>query len=382
MPENAALIELDAELMGRALELGRSGDPSPNPHVGAVIAVGREIVGEGFHNLAGDEHAEIVALKAAGERARGATLYVTVEPCNHTGRTGPCVDAILAAGIRRVVVGCPDPNPHVPGGGAERLREQGVEVVTGILEDEAKRLILPWTRYVTKGASYLSLKLAISLDGRVATRTGISKWITGPKSRARVHALRGTYDAVMVGINTVLADDPQLTVRDVPGRNPVRVIVDSKLRTPEDSKLVATARETPTCVITTVDAPAALGERLEAAGVAVVRVPTTGSGRCDMGAALRALAAREVVSVLCEGGAELAGSLLAGRLPSELHVFIAPVLLGPRGIPGAVDWAGPEAPAQAPRIDPPTWELCGNDAYVSGPIVYPKKKVAPPPEGT
>jgi diaminohydroxyphosphoribosylaminopyrimidine deaminase/5-amino-6-(5-phosphoribosylamino)uracil reductase len=323
--------------------------------VGAVVAREREIVGEGFHTLAGDEHAEIVALRAAGDKTRGATLYVTIEPCNHTGRTGPCADAIVSAGIKRVVIGTRDPNPHVQGGGVERLRERGVEVVTGILEDEAKRLILPWTKYVTKAASYLSLKLAISLDGRVATRTGISKWITGPKSRARVHALRGTYDAVMVGINTVLADDPQLTVRDVPGRNPVRVIVDSKLRTPADSRLVTTARETPTCVITTVDAPVALSERLEAAGVAVIRVPTTGGGRVDLAATLRALAAREVVSVLCEGGAELAGSLLAGRLPSELHVFIAPVLLGPRGIPGAVDWA-----------------------YVSGPIVYPKKK--PPTE--
>ena len=162
MPENAALSELDAELMARALELGHSGDPSPNPHVGAVVAREREIVGEGFHNLAGDEHAEIVALRAAGEKANGATLYVTIEPCNHTGRTGPCADAIVSAGIKRVVIGTRDPNPHVQGGGVDRLREGGVEVVSGILEDEAKRLILPWTKYVTKGASYLSLKLAIS----------------------------------------------------------------------------------------------------------------------------------------------------------------------------------------------------------------------------
>jgi diaminohydroxyphosphoribosylaminopyrimidine deaminase/5-amino-6-(5-phosphoribosylamino)uracil reductase len=160
----------------------------------------------------------------------------------------------------------------------------------------------------------------------------------------------------------------------------VRVVVDSKLRTPVDCQLVVTARDTPTCVVTTVDAPEALARQLEALGVAIVRVPPTSSGRCDMAHALRALAAREVVSVLCEGGAELAGSLLAGRLPSEMHVFVAPVLLGPRGIPGAVDWAGPEAPAQAPRIEPPSWELCGQDAYVHGPIVYPRKKTPSAPE--
>lgn len=379
MAANAAQTDIDAELMGKAIELAHNGDPSPNPHVGAIVADGRTVLGEGFHNLAGDEHAEVVALKAAGAKAAGKTLYVSLEPCNHQGRTGPCVDAILKSKVKRIVIGCRDPNPHVPGGGVERLKEAGVEVVVGVLEEQAARVIQPWKKYIVDGAAYLSLKLAISLDGRVATRTGVSKWITGPQSRARVHALRASYDATMVGVNTVIADNPRLTVRDVPGRSPVRAVVDSKLRIPLDCTLVTTAKEVPTCVITTVDASQPIGEKLEAAGVAVVRVPASASGRCDMAAALRGLAAREVVSVLCEGGAELAGSLLADRLPNELHVFIAPVLLGPRGYPGAVDWAGPEAPAHAPRIDPPTWELCGNDAYVFGPIVYPKKTPATPP---
>jgi diaminohydroxyphosphoribosylaminopyrimidine deaminase/5-amino-6-(5-phosphoribosylamino)uracil reductase len=177
----------------------------------------------------------------------------------------------------------------------------------------------------------------------------------------------------MVGINTVIADDPLLTVRDIPGRSPVRVIVDSKLRLPTSSQMVVTAKEVPTCVVTTKGASRAASESLEAAGVAVIPVPPTAEGRCDMKVALRELAAREVVSVLCEGGAELTGSLLAARLPDELHAFVAPLLLGPRGRAGAVDWAGPESPGDAPHIEPARWELCGCDAYVSGPLVFPKR---------
>lgn len=365
--------DIDSQLMSRALELAGNGDPSPNPHVGAVIADGEEIIAEAFHEAAGLDHAEVVALRAAGDAANGKTLYVTLEPCNHEGRTPPCVDAILAAGISRVVIGCRDPNPGVQGGGVERLREAGVEVTVGVLENEARAIIKPWSKYITTGVAFLALKAAVSIDGRIATRTGASRWITCPEARARVHTLRSTHDAVMVGINTVIADDPRLTVRDVPGRSPVRVVIDSKLRIPTNSQLVTTARETPTCVITTLEASRAVAEALEESGVAVIRVPATTEGRCDMLAALRELAAREVVSVICEGGAELAGSLLAAQLPDEMHVFVAPVLLGPRGRPAAVDWAGPENPADAPRIEPPRWELCGTDAYVSGPMLYPKK---------
>ncbi len=365
--------DIDSQLMSRALELAQSGDPSPNPHVGAVIADGEEILAEAFHEAAGLDHAEVVALRAAGDGAKGKTLYVTLEPCNHEGRTPPCVDAILAAGISRVVIGCRDPNPGVPGEGVERLREAGIEVSVGVMESEARALIKPWAKYITSGVAFLALKAAVSLDGRIATRTGASRWISCPEARARVHTLRSTHDAVMVGINTVIADDPRLTVRDVPGRSPVRVVVDSKLRLPTNSQLVTTARETPTCVITTLEASRAVGEALEEGGVALIRVPPTTEGRCDMLSALRELAAREVVSVICEGGAELAGSLLAAQLPDEMHVFVAPLLLGPRGRPAAVDWAGPENPADAPRIEAPRWELCGSDAYVSGPMLYPKK---------
>jgi diaminohydroxyphosphoribosylaminopyrimidine deaminase/5-amino-6-(5-phosphoribosylamino)uracil reductase len=365
--------DFDAQHMKRALELGRQGDPSPNPHVGCVIARGDQVLGEGHHASAGAEHAEVVALKKAGKKAKGATLYATLEPCNHVGKTPPCVDAILAAGITRVVIGRRDPNPRVTGGGFERLEQANIEVKLGVLDQECKELIRPWAHFITTGRSYLSLKLAVSLDGRIATRTGASKWITCQESRTRVHQLRGQHDAVMLGVNTVLADDPRLTVRDVPGRSPIRVVIDSKLRLPPNSHLAQTAQQTPTCVMTTHAAPTSAEAELGALGVRIVRVPATAEGRCDPQAVLEELAAREVVNVLCEGGAELAGSLLAARLPSELHVFVAPVLLGPRGRPGAVDWAGPESPSDAPRISPPRWELCGSDAYVWGPIVFPKK---------
>ena len=366
--------DLDSDLMRRALELGQGGDPTPNPHVGAVIAdAAGNIVGEGFHQAAGLDHAEVVALKKAGGAARGKTLYVTLEPCNHQGRTPPCVDAILAAGISRVVIGCRDPDPRVDGGGIERLEAAGVSVTIGVQEAAAKALIQPWAKYVTQHTCFVTLKLAISLDGRIATRTGASKWITGPESRIKVQTLRAHHDAVMVGINTVLTDNPRLTVRDVPGRSPIRVIVDSKLRIPLTSQVVQTAGEIPTCVVTTLQAPATPEQALSHAGVRVIRVPATAEGRCDPVVMFRELAAREVVSVMTEGGSELAGSLLAHRLPDQLHVFVAPVLLGPRGRPGAVDWAGPENPSDAPRIDPARWELCGTDAYVWGPIAYPKK---------
>ena len=366
--------DLDSELMSRALELGVGGDPTPNPHVGALIADAEgNIVAEGFHEAAGLDHAEVVALKKAGAAARGKTLYVTLEPCNHVGRTPPCVDAILAAGITRVVIGCRDPDPRVQGGGVERLQAAGISVTVGVQEPAAKALIQPWAKYVTEHTSFVTLKLAISLDGRIATRTGASKWITCPEARIKVQTLRAHHDAVMVGINTVLTDNPRLTVRDVPGRNPIRVIVDSKLRLPLGSQVVQTANEIPTCVITTLAAPSSAEQALAHVGVRVIRVPATAEGRCDPVVTFRELAAREVVSVMCEGGSELAGSLLAHRLPDQLHVFVAPVLLGPRGRPGAVDWAGPENPADAPRIDPARWELCGTDAYVWGPIAYPKK---------
>ncbi len=366
-----AIDPADEKWMARALELGAKGEPSPNPHVGAVVVKGGEVLGEGHHQRAGDDHAEIAALRVAGANAAGATLYVTLEPCNHTGRTPPCTDAIVAAKVARVVIGCADPNPHVEGGGAERLRNAGIAVTVGVHGAQAKRLVAPWSKFVTVGIPYVSLKLALSLDGRIATRTGASKWVTGPEARARVHLLRAAHDAIAVGIGTALADDPRLTVRGVPGKSPLRVVFDTKLRLAAHSRLVTTAAETPTWVICSEDAPSSNEEALVVRGVEIIRAPSSTEGRIDAVAALKILASRGVVTLLCEGGAELAGSMLAGRLADELHAFIAPILLGPRGRPGAVDWAGPATPAEAPRIAEPQWEVCGSDAHVFGQLVYP-----------
>jgi diaminohydroxyphosphoribosylaminopyrimidine deaminase/5-amino-6-(5-phosphoribosylamino)uracil reductase len=366
-----AISREDQKWMALAIQRGGLGSPSPNPHVGAVVMKDGEAVGVGHHDRAGGDHAEVVALRAAGEAAKGGTLYATLEPCNHVGRTPPCTDAILKAKVARVVVGTLDPNPHVEGGGVEKLRNAGVVVDVGCREEECARLIGPWSKFVTAGIPYVVLKLALSLDGRIASRTGASKWVTGPEARARVHLLRARHDAVMIGIGTALADDPRLTVRDAPGDNPLRVVLDTRLRMPVSARLVQTAREAPTWVICTTDAPSSAEEALLERGVEVLRAPASAEGRIDVNSALKMLAERGVVSVMVEGGAELAGSMLAGGFADELHCFVAPILLGPRGRPGAVDWAGPATPADAPAIADPQWEVCGVDAHVWGPLRYP-----------
>ena len=362
----------DERWMDVALTHAKNGKPSPNPHVGAIVVKNGELVASAHHERAGTDHAEVIALRAAGDKAAGASLYVTLEPCNHHGRTTPCTDAIIAAKVARVIVGCLDPNPHVEGGGAERLRAAGIEVVIGVREEKSHAWIAPWAKHITLGVPYVSLKLALSLDGRIATRTGESKWVTGPDARAKVHLLRAKSDGIAVGIGTALADDPRLTVRDAPGDSPLRIVFDTKLRLPTDSRLVQTAREIPTLVLCGLDAPHDVEEALNAFGVECLRSPLAAEGRLDVLSALRSLAQRGIVSLMVEGGAELAGSFLAGRFADELHVFVAPILLGPRGRAGAVDWAGPDTPQQAPRIASPAWELVGNDAYVHGPLVYPE----------
>ena len=311
--------------MRRALDLARRGwgQTAPNPMVGAVVVRDGEMVGEGWHPRWGEPHAEVLALRAAGERARGATLYVTLEPCSHTGKTPPCTEAILAAGVARVVVAARDPNP-LARGGVERLRAGGVAVDTGLEEEQARELNAPFFHaFETDGARpWIVLKLAVSLDGAMADARRTRGWITGPESRREVHRLRAGADAVAVGVGTVLADDPALTVRDVepPRVAPRRVVLDSTLRTPIDAALVRTAREVPTTIVAREPDPAR-ASALRAAGVEILQQPSLDD-------ALRALAGAGIRSMLVEGGPRLTGSLLAAALVDRLIIFQAPVILG------------------------------------------------------
>jgi diaminohydroxyphosphoribosylaminopyrimidine deaminase / 5-amino-6-(5-phosphoribosylamino)uracil reductase len=365
----------DMRFMSLALSLGRRGRGRtwPNPAVGAVLVKGGVIVGRGWTQAGGRPHAEIEALGRAGEAAYGATLYVTLEPCSHFGKSPPCADAIIAAGVARVVSALEDPNPKVAGSGHARLRAAGIAVDVGIGAAEARHDHAGHIRRICDGRPQVMLKLAISADGKAGAAGRCPLAITGEWVRDRVHLLRAQSDAIMIGIGTALADDPRLTVRDAPGPSPLRVVLDTRLRLPPASRLVESAREVPTWVICTTDAPQSAEEALVERGVEVMRAAPSSEGRVDPLAALKLLAGRGIVTVMIEGGAELAGSVLAGSLVDELHCFIAPILLGPRGRPGAVDWAGPATPGEAPSIGEPQWEVCGFDAHVWGPLKYPPK---------
>lgn len=329
--------ETDRAHMRAALGLARRGlgNTWPNPAVGCVIvgADGR-VLGRGWTQPGGRPHAETVALARAGEAARGATAYVTLEPCSHWGRTPPCCDALIRAGIARVVVAAGDPDPRVDGRGLARLRQAGVTVELGLGREEAERLNHGFARRITRGLPLVTLKLATTLDGRIATAGGESRWITGPEARREAHAMRARHDAILVGSGTVLADDPELTVR-LPGvaRVPLaRVVADGRLRTPLSARLVATAREVPTWIATsTGHKPPALAPYLEA-GVEILPLRRSRQGM-DMRALLATLAQRGVTRVLTEGGAAIAAALLRAGLVDRLAWFHAPGVMGGDGLP-------------------------------------------------
>lgn len=346
--------------MRRALALARRGlgRTHPNPPVGAILVRRGGIVGEGWHRRAGEPHAEAVALAQAGRAARGATLYCTLEPCTVDGRTPACAPAVVAAGIRRLVVGSGDPDRRVNGAGLRRIRAAGIAVSTGVEVERCDDLLRFYAKHRTTGRPWVRLKLAASLDGRIAARDGSSKWITGPEARARVHRWRDELDAVLLGVGTVRADDPTLDCRRPRGRDPVRIVADSRLRTPPGARMLAQGRG-PVWIVTTREAPDSRARRLMGAGAEVVRVASR-DGRVDARALLRSLGRRGITSVLAEGGAGLAASLLRRRLADELCLFQAPLLIGGDGIP-MIQELGVASLARALRLGDARVSRAGTD---------------------
>ncbi len=324
--------------MRAALALARRGlgNTWPNPAVGCVIVRDGRVVGRAATAPGGRPHAEPQALAMAGAAARGATAYVTLEPCCHTGRTPPCTEALIAAGVARVVIAAPDPDPRVNGGGAAALRAAGVEVREDVLRAEAEEVNAGFLTRIRRGRPLVTLKLASTLDGRIATKSGESQWITGEAARRAAHLLRGRHDAVLVGVGTVLADNPDLTCR-IPGFRPlpmVRVVADSHLRTPLTARLVATAGQSPTWILTRDGADADRRRALDGIGVTLIDLPG-GSAGVDLAAGLAVLAARGITRLLVEGGGQVAASLLRADLVDRVAWFHAPAVMGGDGWPAA-----------------------------------------------
>jgi diaminohydroxyphosphoribosylaminopyrimidine deaminase/5-amino-6-(5-phosphoribosylamino)uracil reductase len=366
-----------AAVMRRAIELAAMGIGSvePNPPVGAVLVDDRlELVSEGFHRRFGGPHAEVEAIGSAGAAAGGSTLFVTLEPCCHTGKTGPCTEAVTAAGIRRVVVACRDPNPAVGGLGLEMLQQRGIAVELGLLEEEAGRLIAPFAMLITRGRPWVHAKWAMTLDGKIATRTGDSRWVTHDASRALVHRLRGRMDAIVVGARTAGMDDPLLTVRPPGLRVPARIVVDANGALSPESKLVSTAREAPVIVAASTAAPPENIERLRQHAVEVLTLPPAGTGRpgasarpeVELGALLAELGRRQFTNVLVEGGGRLLGSLVDAALVDEVHVFVSPKIVGGADAPSPVAGRGVERMPEAAGLDGLTIEPFGEDVYING----------------
>ncbi|HOV78522.1 MAG TPA: bifunctional diaminohydroxyphosphoribosylaminopyrimidine deaminase/5-amino-6-(5-phosphoribosylamino)uracil reductase RibD [Bacillota bacterium] len=359
---------MDRKYMSLALELAARGQgrTSPNPAVGAVVVKEGKIIGQGYHLRAGTPHAEINAMKEAGEGARGATLYVTLEPCCHYGRTGPCTEAVIEAGIARAVVAMVDPNPAVSGKGIDKLRRAGIEVTLGVMEAEARELNEVFVKYITTGLPFVVAKAAVSLDGKIATSAGESKWITGPEARAYAHRLRDRYDAVMVGIGTVLADDPLLTAR-LPagdGRDPVRVILDSAARTPLHSKVLNRQSPARTIIAVTAAAPREKTEALAATGAEVLEVNE--GPRVDLAELMRLLSKKEITSVLVEGGSAVHGSAFAAGIVDKVVWFIAPRIIGGTTAPGPVGGRGVEDLTDAVKVERLKVHRLGEDLCIEG----------------
>lgn len=362
----------DIGWMARALALAARGRglTSPNPMVGALVVRDGTLVAERFHERAGGAHAEAAVLAAAGERARGATLYVTLEPCNHVGRTPPCVETIVRAGVRRVVAATADPNPRVRGGGAAALAAAGVDVAMGCLEREARDLNHVFFTAVERQRPHVTLKWAMTLDGKIAAFDGKSRWITGEPARREAHRLRSRSDAIVTGIGTVLADDPALTVRlDQPWpREPYRVVVDGRARLPLDATLLRTGSRTRVVVAVGEDAPAPRVAALESSGVTVLQCKSR-EGRVDVADVCARLFALDMTAVLLEAGGQLTGAFVQAGLVDRVAVFIAPKLLGGADAPGPVGGSG-LALTHALRLTDLTTRALGDDWLLEGTVTH------------
>lgn len=352
--------------MDLALQWAKSaiGQTEPNPAVGAIIVKDGEIVGMGAHLKAGGPHAEVHALAMAGEKARGATMYVTLEPCSHYGRTPPCADAVIRAGISKAVIATLDPNPLVAGRGAKRLEEAGIEVLIGVREAEARQLNEVFNKFITSRKPFVTVKTANTLDGKVATETGSSRWITGEEARHYVHQLRHRNQAILVGVGTVIADNPQLTTR-LPegGRNPIRIILDSRLRIPLDAR-VLTDGQAPTWIYTTEEADPEKRERLAAMGIPVI--PLSSGPQVDVSDVLAHLGEQQISSVLVEGGSQVNGSFLRAREIDKIITFIAPKLVGGQHAPTSFGGQGIDRMDQAILLSRMTVRRLGQDLCIEG----------------
>jgi len=358
---------VDVQYMQQALDLARGGLGlvSPNPLVGCVIVKDGEMVGRGYHQRFGGPHAEVHALQEAGPRAHGAVLYVNLEPCSHTGKTPPCADAVIGAGVSRAVVALRDPNPLVAGRGLSRIAAAGIAVTVGVCEVEARKLNEAFCKYIGTRRPFVTLKSAITLDGKIATRTGASQWITGELARQEGHRLRHAADAILVGVGTVLQDNPQLTTRlpDRQGVNPLRVVVDSTLRLPLQAQVTDVAADRRTLVATTARAPEVQCERLRTRGVEVVCLPAYDDGRVDLEALLRYLGEHGIASVLVEGGATLSASLLRRRLVDKVLFFVAPKIIGSDGV-SVVGTCGVETMEQVINLRDVVGQPLGQDVLL------------------
>jgi diaminohydroxyphosphoribosylaminopyrimidine deaminase/5-amino-6-(5-phosphoribosylamino)uracil reductase len=359
---------LDEKYMRMALHLAEKarGRTSPNPMVGAVVVKSGKVISRGYHRKAGEPHAEAIALKKAGKNAKGATLYVTLEPCSHMNkRTPPCTPLVMQSGVKRVVVAMIDPNPHVSGGGIKTLRKAGIKVVTGVLESEAKKLNEAFIKYITTGMPFVTLKIAQTLDGKIATASGESKWITGEQARREGHWLRDYHDAILVGINTVLKDNPSLTTRIPGGRDPLRVIVDTKLRTPLTAKVI-TQKSTAKTFIATLDSmPKDKLVKLLDAGAELLIVKDR-RGRIDLKSLMKRLGSFGITSVLIDGGAEVNASALESGIVDKVTLFVAPMLMAGRDSLCSIGGTSPVKLSHAVRLRDITACFVGGDMMIEG----------------